>query len=112
MENAYREIPVRGEAGPSQIPQNDALRLYEEGGNAYAQTEKEILPVREPLADLENDLNPTRFVRVSDSEILQIRRIKAFSVTLTGNIDIEFDCGLKIRTNRGCIKYIKAFLGL
>ncbi len=92
------------------VSQRDIVRVHTEGRKIVIQTEDEVYTVKRTLAGLEDVLNPTRFLRISQSEIINIYKVKCFDLNLSGTIGIEFDCGIKSWASRSRVKQIKALL--
>ena len=74
--------------------------------------ETDIDDENENLSRLEEDLNPSRFVRISQSEIINIYKVKRFDINIAGTIGVEFENGTKSWASRSCVKTLKEFLGV
>ena len=108
---ALGPIPVsRGEK--LLLPQGDFLRFYADGKGVSAQTESEIFTVRLRLYELEERLDPTRFVRISNSEIISLNRVTAVDLSLSGTICMTLDGMVKAYVSRRYVKKIKETLNL
>ncbi len=92
------------------VSQRDIVRVHTEGRRIVIQTEDEVYTVKRTLAGLEDVLNPARFVRISQSEIINLYKVKSFDFNLAGTIGVEFDCGIKSWVSRSRVKQIKALL--
>ena len=104
---ALGPIPVgRGEE-KLLLPQGDFLRFYADGKGVSAQTESEIFTVRLRLYELEERLDPTRFVRISNSEIISLNRVTAVDLSLSGTICMTLDGAVKSYVSRRYMKKIK-----
>ena len=84
--------------------------MHTEGRKIVVQTEKEAYTVKRTLAGLEDVLNASRFLRISQSEIINLYKVKSFDFNLAGTIGVEFDCGIKSWVSRSRVKQIKALL--
>ncbi|MBQ4224889.1 MAG: LytTR family transcriptional regulator DNA-binding domain-containing protein [Oscillospiraceae bacterium] len=84
--------------------------MHTEGRRVVIQTEEDVFTVRRTLAGLEDVLNPSRFLRISQSEIINLYKVKSFDFNLAGTIGVEFDCGIKSWVSRSRVKQIKALL--
>jgi DNA-binding LytR/AlgR family response regulator len=71
------------------------------------QTEKDTYFVKKSLSGLEEDLNPKRFFRISQSEIVNISRVKRFDINMAGTIGVEFENGQKSWAARSRVRAIK-----
>ena len=65
------------------LPQGDFLRFYADGKGVSGQTAGDIYAVRLRLYELEEKLDSTRFVRISNSEIVNLSRVTAVDLSLT-----------------------------
>ena len=92
------------------VPQRDIVRVHTEGRKVVIQTEDDVFTVKRTLAGLEDVLNPSRFLRISQSEIINLYKVRSFDFNLAGTIGVEFDCGIKSWASRSRVKQIKAFL--
>ncbi len=92
------------------VSQRDIVRVHTEGRKTVIQTEENIFTVKRTLAGLEDVLNPTRFLRISQSEIINLYKVKSFDFNLAGTIGVEFDCGIKSWASRSRVKQIKMLL--
>ena len=92
------------------VSQRDIVRVHTEGRRIVIQTEDQVYTVKRTLAGLEDVLNPARFVRISQSEIINLYKVKSFDFNLAGTIGVEFDCGIKSWVSRSRVKQIKALL--
>lgn len=92
------------------ISQRDIVRIYTEGRRILLQTADEIYTVKRTLAGLEEDLNPDRFLRISQSEIINLYKVKCFDISVSGTIGVEFDCGIKSWASRSRMKQVREML--
>ena len=92
------------------VSQRDIVRVHTEGRKIVIQTESETYTVKRTLAGLEDVLNASRFLRISQSEIINLYKVKSFDFNLAGTIGVEFDCGIKSWVSRSRVKQIKALL--
>ncbi|MBE5849951.1 MAG: LytTR family transcriptional regulator [Lachnospiraceae bacterium] len=92
------------------VSQRDIVRVHTEGRKLVIQTETEAYTVKRTLAGLEDVLNASRFLRISQSEIINLYKVKSFDFNLAGTIGVEFDCGIKSWVSRSRVKQIKALL--
>lgn len=89
------------------VSQRDIVRVYVDGRRVVLQTEKGSFSIRKPLIAVECDLNPDRFLRISQSEIINLYKVKCFDFNTAGTIGVEFDCGIKTWASRSRVKQIK-----
>lgn len=86
--------------------------FYSENQKVFAKTENGALCVRQKLYELEELFSGTSFVRVSNSCIVNIEKIKNLEISYTGTIDIIFKNGDKEFVSRRYVPKIKKYLGI
>ena len=91
------------------LPQKDIVRAYTDGRKVSIQTADSVYVYRKNLSVLEEDLNPTRFIRISQSEIINIYKVKKFDINVSGKISVEFVDGSRTWASRSCVKAIREF---
>lgn len=94
------------------LPQGDFLRFYADGKGVSAQTGEEVYSVRLRLYELEERLDPRRFVRISNSEIINLDRVTAVDLSLAGTIRMTLDGSVQSYVSRRYVKKIKETLNL
>ncbi len=94
------------------LQREDILRFYADGKGVCAQTVKGTYPVRLRLYELEERLDGHTFVRISNSEIINLNKITALDLKLSGTIRITLEGGVVTYTSRRYVKKIKESLGL
>ena len=92
------------------ISQRDIIRAYTSARKVMLQTDDGIYTVRKTLSGLNEDLNSERFLRISQSEIINLYKVKCFDINIAGTIGIEFDNGTKSWVSRSRVKAIKHLL--
>ena len=88
------------------------LRFYARDKGVFAQTGEGEFIVRARLYELEEELDGHTFVRISQSEIVNLKQITALDLSLTGTIKITLTGGVVTYTSRRYVKKIKQALGL
>ncbi len=109
-ENDFPTIVARNDDKLVFVSQRDIIRVHTQGRKVLLETEEGTLNVKRTLAGLEEDLNPKRFLRISQSEIINLYKVKCFDINMTGTIGVEFDNGTKSWASRSRVKNIKAML--
>lgn len=105
-------IPVfRGEEAVLLEPAS-ILRFFTDGKGVSAQTGGGVFSVRKRLYELEDSLDPHTFVRISNSEIVNLKRVTAIDLSLTGTIRMTLEGGVTAYVSRRYIKKIKQAVGL
>lgn len=90
----------------------DVLRFFAEDKGVRVQTLKDTYTVRERLYELEEQLDPRSFVRISHSEIVNLRKVTDLDLTLTGTIKMTLEGGTACYVSRRYVKKIKQAIGL
>ncbi|MCI8808161.1 MAG: LytTR family transcriptional regulator [Oscillospiraceae bacterium] len=114
---------LRGEAVPqpftvyrereaARVSRSMVLRFYAEDKGVLCQTEQGTFTVRQRLYELEQALEGTRFVRVSNSEIVNLDRVTGLDLTLAGTIKMTLEGGTVCWVSRRYVKKIRSALGL
>lgn len=109
-ENDFPQIVANDNDKLVFVSQRDIVRIYAENRRVYLQTADTAYTVKRTLSGLEEDLNPGRFLRTSQSEIINLYKVKSFDVSFSGTIGVEFDCGIKSWISRSRIKRVRAML--
>ena len=109
-ENDFPRIPATGEDGLEFVSQREIVRVYTEGRKILIQTEEAVFVCRKTITALEEELNPSRFIRISQSEIVNVYKVKRFDINMAGTIGVEFENGVKSWASRSCVKGIKKML--
>ena len=94
------------------LPLSDILRFYADGKGVSCQTITGPYTVRERLYELEEALAGTRLVRVSHSEVVNLNRVTALDLSLTGTIKMTLEGGTTVYVSRRYVKKIKQALDL
>lgn len=109
-ESEYPPVPALGTDGLEFLSQRDIIRAYTENRRIVILTEKGAYVYRKNLSMLEEVLNPTRFIRISQSEIINIYKVKCFDINIAGTIGVEFENGTKSWASRSCVKALKKLI--
>ena len=94
------------------VSRSMVLRFYTEDKGVYCQTAQGVFTVRQRLYELEEELAGTKFVRVSNSEIVNLDRVAALDLTLAGTIKMTLEGGTVCWVSRRYVKKIRQALGL
>lgn len=90
----------------------DIYRIYSQGQKVVAETQKEKVYLKFRLYELEEKLAGTRLIRISNSEIINLRRVKSLDLSIAGTISMKFDNGEKSFVSRRYVDKIKHFIGI
>ena len=88
------------------------VRVYAAGGKVYAVTERGEYTLRLRLYELEERLDRGRFVRISNSEIINIMKARGFDLSFSGTICVSLSNGDVTYVSRRYVPKIKQFLGI
>lgn len=93
---------------------SDILRFYAEDKGVFAQlSDGQICTVRSRLYELEEQLDAHTFVRISHSEIVNLRQVTALDLSLSGTIKMTLAGGIAVSyASRRYVKKLKQALGL
>lgn len=94
------------------IEQEDLIRIYAGSGKVFAVTEKGEYTVRFRLYEIEKRLNHNQFVRISNSEIINLKKVNNFDLSFTGTIRVELTNGTATYVSRRYVSKIKKILGI
>lgn len=89
------------------ISQRDVFRIRKESRQILLETEDAEHVVKSTLARLEVFLDTERFFRISQSEIINLYKVKCFDVSTYGTIEVEFDNGTKTWASRRYVKMLR-----
>lgn len=90
----------------------EIIRVYAATGKTLAETEKGEYSLRLRLYELENRLDKRSFVRISNSEIIHLKKVKTFDLSYTGTICVAFKNGTVTYVSRRYVRKIKQVLGI
>lgn len=94
------------------LEQSDLIRVYANSGKVYAVTDNGEYVLRFRLYELEDRLPRDKFVRISNSEIINLKKIKNFDLSFTGTICVKFLNGTVTYVSRRYVAKIKQILGV
>lgn len=90
----------------------EIIRFYAQNQKVMAQDEKGIYSVHEKLYELEELLSEKSFIRISKSEIVNLRKIKKLDMNMVGTIKVILTDGTETFTSRRNVTNLKKKLGL
>lgn len=94
------------------LEQTDLIRIYANSGKVYAVTDKGEYTVRLRLYELEERLDKNQFVRISNSEIINLKKVENFDLSFTGTICVKLSNGITTYVSRRYVSKIKKILGV
>lgn len=89
---------------------SELLRVYASAGRVIAAAERGEYTLRLRLYEAEARLPADRFVRISHSEIVNLRKVRRFDLSLTGTICVELSDGTVTYVSRRYVGKIKQIL--
>lgn len=96
--------------GVTFLPLENVIRIYAERQQVFAQTADGVWTLRTRLYALEEQLAPHRFVRISNSEIVNAKMIAGMDFSLAGTIRMKLRGGIETYASRRYVSRIrKAF---
>ena len=91
---------------------DDIIRIYAEDGKIFASVNSKEYILRQRLYELEEQLNKYSFVRISNSEIINLKKVRNFDLSLSGTICVTLSDGTATYVSRRYVSKIKKVLGL
>lgn len=90
----------------------ELIRVYANTGKVFAVTDKGEYTLRLRLYEIEGRLTPHQFVRISNSEIINLNRVNNFDLSFTGTICVKLSNGTVTYVSRRYVSKIKKILGM
>ncbi len=94
------------------IEQSDLIRIYASGGKVLAVTRKGEYALRLRLYEIEERLPSHQFVRISNSEIINLKNVNNFDLSFTGTICVKLANGTVTYVSRRYVSKLKKILGI
>ncbi len=94
------------------LPAAEILRCYGEEKGVKVQTNQGVYDLKERLYELESKLDRHTFVRISHSELVNLEKVTALDLSLTGTIRMTLAEDTVCYVSRRYVKKIKEALGL
>lgn len=94
------------------LSQKELFRIYAAGGKVFAVTDKGEYLLRLRLYEAAERLNPSHFVRISNSEIINLNKVKNFDLSFSGTISVAMINGTTTYVSRRYVSKIKKILGM
>ena len=90
----------------------ELIRIYAASGKVFAVTGKGEYTLRLRLYELEERLSPHQFVRISNSEIIHLKKAVNFDLSFAGTIYVKLSNGTVTYVSRRYVSKIKKILGI
>lgn len=94
------------------LVQEDLIRVYAAGGKVFAVTDSGEYTLRQRLYELESRLPPSQFVRISNSEIINLKKVDHFDLNFAGTICVKLSDGSTTYVSRRYVSKLKKRLEL
>jgi DNA-binding LytR/AlgR family response regulator len=107
-----KTVTAYTENGAEIITYDSFIRFYAEKQKVYAQTKENKYILHTRLYELEEKLSENNFVRISNSEIVNIKKIKSLDTSITGTIRMYLQGDIETYVSRRNVKKIKKALEL
>ena len=88
------------------------IRLYTANQKVYAVTKNGEYIIRLRLYELEQRLNSAEYVRISNSEIINLKEVDGFDLSYSGTICVKFCDNSTSYVSRRYVAKIKQILGM
>lgn len=88
------------------------FRIYASNSRVFAQTDHGEYQLRLRLYELEQRLDRHSFVRISNSEIINLKKVKGFDLSFSGTICVMLSNGTVTYVSRRYVAKIKQILGI
>lgn len=94
------------------LERSELIRIYADSGKTVAVTDNGEYTVRRRLYEMEELLGNDFFVRISNSEIINLKKVNHFDMSFTGTICVRLSNGAVTYVSRRYVSKIKKILGL
>ncbi len=94
------------------LEQSEMIRIYAANSKVFAVTDSGEYTLRLRLYEVEERLDPNQFVRISGSEIVNLKKVKNFDLSFSGTICVELMNGTSSFVSRRYVSKIKKILGI
>lgn len=91
---------------------NSIYRIFASSGKVFAETDRGEYTLRLRLYEVEQRINSSSFVRISNSDIINLKKVKGFDLSFTGTICVTLSNGTVTYVSRRFVSKIKQVLGI
>ncbi len=88
----------------------EIVRIYSENKKVFARTAEDTFEVRDRLYVLEEQLEKQKFVRISNSELVNVQQIQKLDMSIVGTIQMRMRNGDVTYVSRRFVQKIKEML--
>lgn len=113
LEDAQPKVITGFKSDTAQILEpNDIYRVYASSGKVFAETSNGDYSLNLRLYEVEQRLDNRLFLRISNSEIINLKKVKDFDLSFTGTICVSLLNGTTTYASRRYVSKIKKVLGI
>lgn len=99
------------DGGAKILEPDEIYRIYAESGRVFAECKDGNYLLRLRLYEIEEILSE-RFVRISNSDIINLKNVKEFNLSIAGTICVKLSNGTVTYVSRRFVGKIKRILGI
>lgn len=90
----------------------DIYQIFTQAGKVYAATDAGNFCLRLRLYEVEEMINNQAFARISNTDIINLKKVKCFDFSFTGTIYVKLTNGRETYVSRRYVGKIKDLLGI
>ena len=94
------------------LDEKDILRIYAANGKVFAVLPSGEYTLRMRLYEAEERLKQYNFIRISNSEIINLKKVRNFDLSFTGTVCVVLSDGSKTYASRRYVTRLKGVLGI
>ncbi|HQB31759.1 MAG TPA: LytTR family DNA-binding domain-containing protein [Erysipelotrichaceae bacterium] len=94
------------------LESDEIYRIYASGGKVFVETDKEVYTLNLRLYEVEQRTDNRVFLRISNSEIVNLKKVRSFDLSFTGTICVKMLNGTITYASRRYVSRIKKILGI
>ena len=94
------------------LEQAEIIHVYSSAGKTMAVTARGVYVVRLRLYEIEQRLDRQSFIRISNAEIINIKKVRNFDLSLAGTISVRLSNDTVTFVSRRFVSKIKETLGV
>ncbi len=94
------------------LDEKEILRIYAAGGKVFAVLPAGEYTLRLRLYEAEERLKQHGFIRISNSEIINLKKVRNFDLSFTGTVCVTLSDGSKTYASRRYVTRLKGVLGI
>ncbi len=91
---------------------SNIYRVFAASGKVFAETTRGEYLIRQRLYEMEQRLEKSSFVRISNSDIINLKKVKGFDLSFAGTICVTLSNGTVTYVSRRFVSKIKQLLGI